>query len=91
MFELMNLIIDTIFISIITINFFHLTLGDIMKNEILLLNHSTCNLLKEIDIMNETKMYVNTSGILCKTSDRIKTCKKLIAKNQTRILNLLNQ
>lgn len=75
--EIINDIVNILFTSIIIVNFLHLSLGDNMKSEILILNKSICD-MKNIVKRTDSKI-------------EIAYLKLLIAKNQDKIINLLTQ
>jgi len=75
MFDYINYIVDMLFTSIVIVNFLHLTLGAIMKSKILILNKSICDMQ---EIVKRTNSKIEIAYL-----------QLLIAKNQDRILNLL--
>ncbi len=78
--DIINDIIWTLFSFIIMTNVSHSIRGFIMKNELLILNVRVCNLKDEIDVLQKTK----------KSDLEISYLRLLIAKNQDRILTLLD-
>ncbi len=75
--DIINSIVDILFQSIIFLNFFHLTIGAIMKTEILILNKSICD-MQEIVKRIDSKIEISYLRLL-------------IAKNQDKILSLLER
>ncbi len=78
---IINDIVYCMFLSIVILNFLFLTFGVNMNTKLLLLNKKICDLKAEISILQKTK----------KSSLEISYLKLLIAKNQDRILTLLER